>query len=338
MKDQCLISICIPSYNRPRELDRLLNSIDSTQVDKIQIVICEDNSPKRLEIRSVIQNFSQNNLLSLNYFENEKNLGHGGNLRECIKNADGDFILFMGDDDMFIPGKLDIYIDFVENNLNSGYILRSSRQLLQKNHFEYFKYYSSDKKFTPGIKTYTELFLKSVFMSGFTIKRSLVDRITESSLDDTLLFQLYLLAEVCLNHPASYCNTPLVQGVGDGISFFGTNEKEKGLYIPGKLVTNNINFIKGFLKITNFVDQKYNINSTKIIKTEMSKYSYPLMNMERGLGRKQFLKHIKDLRSLGLDNTFHFNIYFLALLIFGDSICKKFILVTKKIIGRRINL
>lgn len=338
MKNQFLISICIPSYNRPVELNRLLNSIDATQRNKIQIVVCEDNSPRRLEIRSVVENFSRNNLYELKYCENNKNLGHGGNFRECINNADGEYIVFMGDDDMFIPGKIDIYIVFIESNLNSGYILRSSRQLLKNGNYEYFKYYSSDKKFVPGVTAYTDLFLKSVFMSGFTIKRSLVENIKESSLDDTLLFQLYLLAEVCLNYPSSYCNTPLVQGVGDGISFFGTNEKEKDLYTPGELVTNNINFIKGFLKITNFVDEKYHINSTEIIKAEMSKYSYPLMSKERGFGRKQFIKHCNDLRNIGINKTVHFNIYFFALLIFGDSVCKKFILIIKKIIGRRINL
>ena len=338
MKNQYLISICIPSYNRPRELERLLNSIDSTETDKLQIIVCEDNSPKRSEISSVIEKFSLNNLYALKYFENEKNLGHGGNLRECIKRADGEFIIFMGDDDMFIPGKLDNYINFIKNNSESGYILRSSRQLLENGHFEDFKYYSTDKRFEPGIKAYTDMFLKSVFMSGFTIKRSLINNISESSLDETLLFQLYLLAEVCLNHPSAYCNTPFVQGIGDGVSYFGINEKEKGLYTPGKVVTNNLNFISGFLKITNFIDKKYKLNSTEIIKTEMSKYSYPLMSNERRLGRDKFLIHIKNLRNLGLDNTIYFNIYFLALLIFGDSFCKLIIRTTKRIIGRRINL
>jgi len=338
MNNSFLISICIPSYNRPKELSRLLNSIESTQKKKIQIVICEDQSPKRLEIRSVVENFQQNNAFNLKYSENVNNLGHGGNFRECIKNADGEYIVFMGDDDMFIPGKIDFYCNFIENNLDSGYILRSSRQLLQNGDYEYFKYYSSDKTFPPGIKTYTDFFLKSVFMSGFTIKRSLVENIKESSLDDTLLFQLYLMAEVCLNYPSSYCNTPIVQGVGEGISFFGTNEKEKEFYTPGQLVSNNINFIKGFLRIANFVDAKYNINSYEIIKLEMSKYSYPLMSNERGFGRKQFIKHCKALRKIGLDTSIYFNIYYVALLVFGDPICKRVIFLVKKIIGRRIRL
>ena len=338
MSSDFLISICIPSYNRPLELNRLLNSIENIKKELVQIVICEDNAPKRNEIRLVVEKFKNNSRYSLKYCENIKNLGHGGNFRECIKQADGEFIVFMGDDDMFIPGKIDDYCNFIKNNLQCGYILRSSRQLLNDGKYEYFRYYSSNRIFEPGLRSYTELYLKSVFMSGFTIKRSLVVDIKESSLDDTLLFQLYLLAEVCLNYPSAYYNTPIVQGVGDGVSFFGTNEKEKDLYTPGLMVTNNINFLKGFLKITNFIDNKYKINSTEIITTHMSKYSFPLMSMERTLGRKNFIKHCKNLKKMGLGTTIYFYLYFFGLLIFGENFCRNLILLIKNILGRRVRL
>ena len=338
MNNSFLISICIPSYNRPKELDRLLNSIDSTQKDQIQIVICEDKAPKREEIRLVVENFKKTTPYSLKYSENVENLGHGGNFRECIRKANGEFIVFMGDDDMFISETLDEYCLFLQKNRHCGYILRSSRQLLNNGKYEYFRYFEEDKFFEPGIDAYTQLFLKSVFMSGFTIKRSLVKDLNIDSLDDTLLFQLYLLAEVCLNYPSGYCNTPIVQGIGDGVSFFGTNEKEKDLYTPGLLVTNNMNFINGFLRITSFIDNKYTINSTEIIKTEMSKYSYPLMSMERRFGRKHFKEHCRNLKSMGLSSTIHFNIYYFGLLLFGDKFCKSIILLIKKVLGRRVKL
>jgi abequosyltransferase len=338
MNSNFLISICIPSYNRPKELARLLNSIDNKNKALVQIVICEDKAPERSEVRLVVESFKNKTSYSVKYSENIENLGHGGNFRECIKQADGEFIVFMGDDDMFISETLDEYCLFLQKNKYCGYILRSSRQLLDNGKYEYFRYFSENKFFEPGIDAYTQLFLKSVFMSGFTIKRLLVKDINIDSLDDTLLFQLYLLAEVCLHYPSAYYNTPIVQGVGDGASFFGTNEKEKDLYTPGVMVTNNINFIKGFLKITTFIDNKYRINSTEIIKTEMSKYSYPLMSMERKFGRKHFKEHCKNLEKIGLNNTIHFNLFYFVLLFLGDQFCKKIILVIKKVIGRRIKL
>ena len=38
-------SICIPSYNRPAEIRRLLDSIDTIHFDEVEIVICEDKAP-----------------------------------------------------------------------------------------------------------------------------------------------------------------------------------------------------------------------------------------------------------------------------------------------------
>lgn len=51
MNGRILLSICIPSYNRPEEIYRLLQSIDLQESDKIEIVICEDHAPKREAVR-----------------------------------------------------------------------------------------------------------------------------------------------------------------------------------------------------------------------------------------------------------------------------------------------
>ena len=69
------ISICIPAYNRPKALIRLLNSIDINQQYKkiIEIVIVEDKSPLRLDIRNEIDLFKKKSDLIVNYFENEIN-------------------------------------------------------------------------------------------------------------------------------------------------------------------------------------------------------------------------------------------------------------------------
>ena len=52
------LSICIPSYNRPDELLRLLTSIDAKDDNNIEIVIREDCSPKREEIRNVVNTYA----------------------------------------------------------------------------------------------------------------------------------------------------------------------------------------------------------------------------------------------------------------------------------------
>ena len=83
----------------------LLNSIDCFS-DDISVLVCEDFSPKRFEIRDIVLSFSQSSELNVSYFENERNLGYDANLRNLLHKSNGIYTMFMGDDDLFIPGEL----------------------------------------------------------------------------------------------------------------------------------------------------------------------------------------------------------------------------------------
>lgn len=337
MNNQYLISICIPSYNRPIELKRLLQSIDTKYVNEVQIVICEDMAPKRVDVNKVVNKFVQSSKYTLKYIENAKNYGHGRNMRECINQANGEYIMFMGDDDVFIPHAFDSFFNFVKTNRHIGYFLRSYAGL-NGNNIEYFRYFKDNKFFDAGPKSYIEHFTKSVSMSGFTIKRKYVKDYTIDIFDHTLLYQLYLVAEVCINYPSAYCNTPFTYVIGDGKSYFGTNEKEKGKYDVGILVSESINFIIGRYKITEFIDKKYGLNSTLTIKKIISKYCFPMLSDSRRHGIRYFLKQYKMFKKAKLDASIFFYIYYYSLLIMGVKFNVSIIRMIKKIVGRRLEL
>jgi glycosyltransferase involved in cell wall biosynthesis len=72
-----LLSICIPSYNRPRQLELLLRTVDC-DVDMIEILICEDFSPSREEIRQRVSEFQAQSAYQVRYVENQQNKGYDG--------------------------------------------------------------------------------------------------------------------------------------------------------------------------------------------------------------------------------------------------------------------
>ena len=340
MENKFFITICIPSYNRPSGLKRLLESIDSKKYSKdIQIVICEDNAPKRLEIRTVVETYNYISPYSVKYIENPVNYGHGKNWRECSFQANGEFLIYIGDDDIFVPAALDSFIDWVYENKNLGYILRAYRSRSHNGEIEEFRYYGKHIFYEPSEKAYTDFFLKSVFMSGYTIKRECAILYTEDSLDSTLYFQLYLMGEVCLNFPSAYCNITIAEFIGDGISYFGTNEVEQNLFTPG---TNNAGAIKCFFnyfKVTSYFDNKYGFNSTNTIKMELSKYSsYSAMCHYRRFGVKKYLERCKELRKIDLDCSRYFNLYYYSLLILGADFCQICVKTIKKVLKRRPQL
>lgn len=329
-----LISVCIPSYNRPETLGRLLRSVDTKYRDKVQIVICEDKAPKREEVRAVVEEYKKDSPYDVKYVENEVNLGHGKNFRQCIKQADGEYVTYMGDDDVFESGKFDGFIEWLEQNHQLGYVLRAWVGGSQE-----FNYYKGLQYFEPSAETYEAFYLKSVFMSGFTIKRDYAYELpVVEELDDTLLYQLYMMAEVVMKYPSAYYPVIFVRDVGDGGSFFGSSATEKGKFKAGRTVGNSLFMIKGFLRITEYIDQKHGLNSTSHIQMEMSKYSYPLMHNTRNYGKKEFKEHVAKLRELGLDCSKYFNVYYYGLLWFGKPLCDKVIDFFKKVIGHRPNL
>ena len=117
----CLLSICIPAYNRPRQLENLLRSVDCAGA-QIEIVICEDCSPGREEIQQRVHAFQTASPYSIVYIENEDNLGYDGNLRRLAAQARGRFLLYMGDDDLFVPRALDRYLGFLAEHSELKYV------------------------------------------------------------------------------------------------------------------------------------------------------------------------------------------------------------------------
>jgi glycosyltransferase involved in cell wall biosynthesis len=91
-----LISICIPAYKRPANIDRLLHSISSQTFKDFEIVITDDSPDDSL--RAVLQKYGQ---LPIVYYKNENSLGTPVNWNYGISLAKGEWIKIMHDDDWF---------------------------------------------------------------------------------------------------------------------------------------------------------------------------------------------------------------------------------------------
>ena len=333
------LSICIPSYNRPNELIRLLRSLPKDVYNDIEVVISEDKSPKRTEINIAVQKFKLSNPdLKIIYSENESNLGYDLNLKELIKKASGEFIMFMGDDDTFIKTNLSKYIDFLKDNTEVGYILRRYTIIDSNNKKENFRYFDSNKFFNSGLDSMLVMLRRSVFISGFCFKREYVkDFFNTDYFAGTLLYQLFLCAELCLKHNSAYCDIHITEMNENqrGLPEFGNSNSERELYNPGTItIQNSINFVKSFLVITRYIDDKYKVESTNKFLLNFSKYSYPVLSIQRHKGIKEFARYKKELlKEIPLNKSIHFYIYYYSLLILGKKISDSIIIFFKNKLG-----
>jgi len=332
-----LLSICIPSYNRPEQLEKLLLTVDCYP-EQIEIVICEDAAPRRKEVRDVVDRFCRASKYNVVYSETPSNFGYDGNIRRLIEMASGVFVLFMGDDDWFKAGELNKYLTFLQENSDVGYILRSYFSMHPDGSLEPFRYLPAQKRFPPGPETCAWLFKRSVSISGVTFKRESALRYATNEFDGTLLYQLHLVLEICL-HEESVCSDIAVaitaQTYRDDKPQFGASIKEKGRYEPGTVTfDNSINFTKGFFEISRAFDKKHNLHISELIRRDLSKYSYPFLSIQRKRGLVPFLSYSYRLaRETKINATWHYYLFTLTLAFFGEHFCDRVILLIKKRLG-----
>ena len=329
------ISVCVPSFNRPEELLRLLRTVDGNP-EETQIVVCEDHAPKRLEVRARVEEFKKGSRYDVKYIENEVNKGYDWNVRDFIIHADGEFIVYCDDDSCFVPGSLDKLITFLKTHRELGYVLRRTRTYTGDD----MRYFLGTRFFEPGVETYQILYRKSVIIAGFTFRRELARETLTDRFDGTLLYQLYILAEICLKHPSAYFDVPITEKVPSSTEFyFGMSEKEKGLYEPKKVtVRNSMNFVVSFLKITRYIDEKYNLKSTDYVRQDISKYSYPILAFLMRNGRREMLKGAREMLGQGLGGSMYFYLYLLGLFFLGVRNCDRMIVGMKKVLGHTPSL
>ena len=91
------ISICIPVYKNLDFLKRLLDSINIQSYRDFEVIVSDDS--KEDSIGHFCRNYQAN--FSFRYFKNAKSLGSPENWNGAIRQAKGDWIKLMHDDDWF---------------------------------------------------------------------------------------------------------------------------------------------------------------------------------------------------------------------------------------------
>ena len=332
------ISICILSYNRPETLDRLFKTIDlSLPPEQMEVVVCEDHSPRSAEIRKVTEDYAARVPFKVTFHSNEKNLGYDGNFNQLTRLARGEWIVYMGDDDEFVPGAFDQVQSFLKQHPELGYVMKSHYLIHDNGDKEVFKYFKETTFFPPGESTYISLFRRSVFIAGFMIKRDLAVKHLTDRFDGTMLMQIYLLAEVVLKYPSVYLDIPFTQQYysHDHNKKDVMFDREKKQFMARKPTLDiSLKFVNSFFKITEDIDRNHGLKATPKIKKDMSKYFYPSLAVHRNSGPVTFLKYVHELNKLGFNASIYYYIYVILLLFLGKKTCDWGIFKIKQILGR----
>lgn len=336
------ICVVIPAYNRTEELSELLDSVLSQVILPDSILVCEDFSPERSKIVELCDlyaiKFKENNVelrLSLNY----ENLGYDKNIRKCLGEANADWAIIMGNDDILLPNCICNVKEFIEKN-NVSFISRTFLRFTDS--IESPKGISSlfnqDTIIYPASFSSKYIFRSAGFVGGLVVNVSFAKKNETDKYDGSLYYQIYLAALAYLDGGIGYISTPIVGGRADNPPMFGQSEDDKEFHIPGSYsAKGRARMWRGVLDITRDIDESRGTDLTTDIRKELCvRQSFHVFEMNAGQPAL-VLKELKnELSKLDLFNhpfpigLYLFNIIFGKMSRFGYSFIRRILQRNRK--------
>lgn len=143
-KDDKLISVIIPTYNRREQLCQCLDSILRQSYKNFEVIIVDDGSKDDTETY-IKENYKD----KVKFYKNEKNSGAGFSRRSGYSKSNGDYIIFCDDDDYYLDD--DFFYDVVNIFKDTSYHLICSNSYI---HYEAEDRYAHNKlNFETGLDT-----------------------------------------------------------------------------------------------------------------------------------------------------------------------------------------
>lgn len=111
-----LVSIVIPTYSRPVTLERAINSVLNQTYPYIEIIVVDDNNPntpERAETEEVMEGYSKNE--TIKYIQHEFNKNGSAARNTGYRHSNGNYLMFLDDDDEFLPNKIELQLNCLES-------------------------------------------------------------------------------------------------------------------------------------------------------------------------------------------------------------------------------
>jgi glycosyltransferase involved in cell wall biosynthesis len=106
-----LVSVIVPTYNRPEMLEECLRSILHQTYPNIEIIVVNDGG---VDVRKVIDPLNRQNTIT--FLEHPANRGMAAARNTGIAVARGKYLAYLDDDDSYLPHHIETLVGFLENN------------------------------------------------------------------------------------------------------------------------------------------------------------------------------------------------------------------------------
>lgn len=175
MEDKPLVSIVIPTYNRPSFLTRCIDSVRNQTYDKVEVIVVDDNNPNteaRKETEKIMYNYASDEKVT--YLQHEKNKNGSAARNTGWRQAQGKYITFLDDDDEIAPAKIERQVACLEKLDRSWGACYTSYKIIKEHGANQF---STEKR---SGNCYIDALMRTLFMgsgSNLLLRKEVVDKI-----------------------------------------------------------------------------------------------------------------------------------------------------------------
>lgn len=309
------LSLCITSYNRPAQLRRCLESVDTKYINEVEILIGDDCSPLRNEISKSVIDYRAKSTIKTILINNPTNIGYDANFHNIISAATGTYLLFVTDDDALLPGSVDKIIDILKQQsfpvAFTPFFNRESNKLSRN-------YYNS-YEIPPSIDSAVKFFYDSILLSGLIFRRDRIPSYDPRLFKGLIYSQVFVFICILYEHGGGYVNIPTIDYIGDGVNGFGSNAGEE----RNELLTDRLNYLsnleynKRLAEVTKLFDNRFNTNIHASISRVYSIRTITGFCYARSFGINALKEYRKSLYEVGFNLGVLPNLYYYSLRIFG---------------------
>jgi abequosyltransferase len=242
----------------------------------------------------------------------------------------------MGNDDVMCEGALQNVAGVIARHPNAGVILKSYG-LFRESPYEVnqeIRWFKEEREFPAGIPAIRFAFRRSGVIAGYIVDRDSANKAATEEFDGTLYYQMHLTANVLINKTA-VCTPKLLVLCREGIPEFGSADKERGKYVPGRYTPQaRLNMISGALSIIRHLKESTGIDVVEDVIRDYANYFYPYIKDQLDLPMRDYFALYRDYARMGFGRYPLYHFYFMLGYVLGEKRFDNLTAVIRRSLGR----
>ena len=118
-----LVSVIVATYRRTHELKRAVSSVLAQTYENVELIIVDDNDDKKWneKVSEIVCDEMTASIYPFKLIQNHPNQGSAKTRNIGIHAANGEYICFLDDDDIYLPDRISNQVrDMISNNADYG--------------------------------------------------------------------------------------------------------------------------------------------------------------------------------------------------------------------------